>query len=82
MCVFLCTLYSNDVIFVNAIEYFFFINIFFGAFFFGLYIMGGVVRWMIWKGSYKFSFIFFKNNFVAFVSAFLLMVKFVLKFDF
>jgi len=44
--------------------------------------MGGVVRWMIWKGSYKFSFIFFKNNFVAFVSAFLLMVKFVLKFDF
>ena len=26
---------------------------------------------MIWKGSYKFSFIFFKNNFVAFVSAFL-----------
>jgi len=46
--------------------------------------MGGVVRWMIWKGSYKFSFIFFKNNFVAFVSAFLYFdgLVFFLKFDF
>lgn len=68
MCVFFCAPYIVMMLYLlMPLNIFFFINIFFRSFFFGLYIMGGVVRWMIWKGSYKFSFIFlFVYNFVAF----------------
>ena len=83
LCVCFCAPYIVMMLYLLMPLNIFFSLIFFSELFFGLYIMGGVVKWMIWKGSYKFSLIFlFTILLLLFLLSFTSMVQFVLKFDF